>query len=59
MPDFLADDAPAIAARLREIERENCSACGRSGWEWGEYSKAWVKCSKCGNPFDKERPDAV
>ena len=52
----IAEDFPAIAARLRELGGQSrqaatqveCRACDNRGWFWYGPALDWRKCPRCG-----------
>ena len=52
----IADDFPAIAARLRELGGQSgqvaaqvgCGVCDNSGWVWSGIVLDWRRCPRCG-----------
>ena len=58
----IAEDFPAIAARLRELEgrprqvvtQVECGVCGDRGWFWSGAALDWRRCPRCG--MSQHRP---
>ena len=52
----IADDFPAIAARLRELGGRSgqvahhleCAVCDSKGWVWSGAVLDWQRCPRCG-----------
>ena len=52
----IADDFPAIAARLRELSGQSrqvathlaCAICDTKGWVWSGAALDWRRCPRCG-----------
>ena len=52
----IADDFPAIAARLHELApqsrqaavRLECGTCRDKGWVWSSTALDWQRCPRCG-----------
>ena len=51
----IADDFPAIAARMRELSSHSgqvsiwseCGACDSKGWLWSLTALDWRRCPRC------------
>lgn len=65
MPDPVADDFAAIAARWQEIRAEEaaakpvCAACDGVGWVRSSavaYATVFIVCPDCRNALDKPQP---
>ena len=62
----IAEDFPAIAARLRELEgrpkqvatQVQCRVCNDRGWFWSGAALDWRRCPRCGlsQPHAKPPP---
>jgi hypothetical protein len=60
----IAEDFPAIAARLRELEgrprtvatRVECGVCDDRGWLWSGTVLDWRRCPRCGLPQAHPQP---
>ena len=62
----IAEDFPAIAARLRELggrsgqatPRVECGVCDDRGWFWSGAALDWRRCPRCGlsQPHAKPPP---
>ncbi len=52
----IADDFPAIAARMRELSSQSrqvatrleCGVCDNRGWVWSGTVVDWRRCPRCG-----------
>jgi hypothetical protein len=60
----IADDFPAIAARLRELggqsgqvaTRPECRMCDDRGWFWSGTALDWRRCPRCGMGQHRPKP---
>jgi len=60
----IAEDFPAIAARLRELgdqsrqvaTRVECRVCDDRGWLWSGPLLDWRRCPRCGLSQPRPRP---
>ena len=60
----IAEDFPAIAARLRELggrsgqaaARVECGACDDRGWVWSGTVLDWSRCPCCGLSQPRPKP---
>ena len=60
----IADDYPAIAARLRELggqsgqvaARVECGVCDDRGWLWSGTVLDWSRCPRCGLSQNRPKP---
>jgi len=60
----IADDFPAIAARMRELGAQSrqvpawveCDACDNRGWVWSQTTLDWRRCLHCGMPQRRPKP---
>ena len=60
----IADDFPAIAARMRELGAQprqvaaqpKCGACGDRGWVWSGTVLDWLGCPRCGGSRHHPKP---
>jgi hypothetical protein len=60
----IAEDFPAIAARLRELggrsgqaaTRVECGVCDDRGWLWSGTVLAWRRCVRCGLAQARPKP---
>ena len=60
----IAEDFPAIAARLRELGGQSrqvatqveCRMCGDRGWLWSGTAFDWRRCPRCGLSQPRPKP---
>ena len=60
----IAEDFPAIAARLRELggrstqaaSRVGCGVCDDRGWLWSGTVLDWRRCPRCGLSQPRPKP---
>ena len=60
----IADDFPAIAARLRELSGRSrqvatqveCGVCDNWGWVWSGIVLDWRRCPRCGMSRNHPKP---